>query len=111
MKQYDRHHNGFLEINEYIECLRKENVDLKDSEIITMTLTADTNGDQRIDYEECMLYFTEILRMIRFQASLQETYSSYKNTGSNQSLPGTSAKPQYSPAKGGGAFIGKVQRI
>lgn len=45
IKKYDRHQNGFLEIYEYVECLKKENVDLKESEIITIAISADINGD------------------------------------------------------------------
>jgi hypothetical protein len=58
--------NGFLEISEYINCLQTGEAKLVMPEIITLALAADINGDQRIDFEELMLYFHEILRMIRF---------------------------------------------
>lgn len=70
--------NGFLEISEYITCLKTGTATINMQEIITLALAADINGDQRIDFEELMLYFHEILRMIRFQTMLQEVYITYK---------------------------------
>jgi Ca2+-binding EF-hand superfamily protein len=56
-KKYDRNQNGFLEINEYIECLKESQVNLSEPEIVTLGLAADINGDERIDYEEFMKHF------------------------------------------------------
>ena len=56
-KKFDRNQNGFLEIYEYIQCLRESDLDLSDHEIITLGLSADINGDGRIDYEEFMKHF------------------------------------------------------
>jgi hypothetical protein len=56
-KKYDRDYNGFLELEEYIECLRESDFGLTEAEIITVGLSADINGDGRIDYEEFMKHF------------------------------------------------------
>ncbi len=56
-KKYDRNQNGFLEIQEYIQCLKDAQIGLNDTEIVTLGLSADVNGDERIDYEEFMKHF------------------------------------------------------
>ena len=56
-KKYDLNQNGFLEILEYIACLKENSVNLSEPEIITLALEADINGDGRIDYEEFMKHF------------------------------------------------------
>ena len=61
-KRFDRNNNGFLEINEYMECLGSGEAKIEITEVVTLALTADINGDKRIDYEELMLHFHEILR-------------------------------------------------
>lgn len=40
--------------------------DLKKSEIITMAMSADMNGDGNIDFEEFMKHFSDVLNMIEF---------------------------------------------
>jgi len=80
-RKYDRHQNGFLEINEYVQCLREGNLGLTEQEIISLSISADINGDGRIDYEEFMKHFTDMLRMVRIQNSLQEAYNLYKSQG------------------------------
>jgi len=50
--------------------LKSANINLTDHEIITVGLCADINADGRIDYEEFMKHFNEILKMLRMQASL-----------------------------------------
>ncbi len=77
-KKYDRNMNGFLEINEYINCLKECGVDLTEYEIITLSMSSDINGDGRIDYEEFMKHFPEYLRMVRFHRTLQDQYTSFK---------------------------------
>ena len=64
-----------MEIQEYADCLRKEKINLKESEVITIAISADINGDHRIDYEEFMLFFHSVLKMIRFQEIVQEQYN------------------------------------
>ena len=86
-KKYDRNQNGFLEIYEYIQCLRESNLDLADHEIITLGLNADINADGRIDYEEFMKHFQDCLKIVRFHNNLQNAYNEYKeiqNQGSPQ---------------------------
>ncbi len=56
-KKYDRNENGFLEIHEYIQCLKDSKIHLTEAEIVTLGLSADVNGDERIDYEEFMKHF------------------------------------------------------
>lgn len=75
-KKYDRNENGFLEITEYIQCLKDANIpNLSESEIVTLGLSADVNGDERIDYEEFMKHFLDCLQMVRFHTTLQEAYN------------------------------------
>lgn len=78
-KKYDRDYNGFLELEEYIDCLRESDFGLTEAEIITVGLSADINGDGRIDYEEFMKHFSSILKNARFQSTLQEAYLEFKN--------------------------------
>lgn len=65
-KNYDRNQNGFLEIHEYIQCLKDSSINLTESEIVTLALGSDINGDERIDYEEFMKHFQDCLKMLRF---------------------------------------------
>jgi Ca2+-binding EF-hand superfamily protein len=39
---------------------------MKKSEIITMAMSADMNGDGNIDFEEFMKHFSDVLNMIEF---------------------------------------------
>ena len=73
-KKYDRNENGFLEIAEYIQCLKDSKINLTEAEIVTLGLSADVNGDERIDYEEFMKHFQDCLKMIRFQNQLQQVH-------------------------------------
>ncbi|TNV71958.1 hypothetical protein FGO68_gene12608 [Halteria grandinella] len=74
-KRYDRNENGFLEIAEYIQCLKDSKINLSEAEIVTLGLSADVNGDERIDYEEFMKHFQDCLKMVRFQNQLQNAYN------------------------------------
>ena len=71
-KKYDRNQNGFLEIMEYVQCLRASATELSDPEIIAVSLASDINADGRIDYEEFMKHFIDMLRMVRTFQELQE---------------------------------------
>ena len=66
-KKYDRNMNGYLEFSEYTQCLAEcPGVDLTKAEIITSALSADINGDGRIDFEEFMKHFVDILNLQHF---------------------------------------------
>jgi Ca2+-binding EF-hand superfamily protein len=77
-KKYDRNGNGFLEIHEYIQCLKDSQINLTESEIVTLGLSADVNGDERIDYEEFMKHFQDCLKMVRFHTTLQNAYHDFQ---------------------------------
>lgn len=77
-KKYDRNQNGFLEIHEYIQCLKDAKVSLTEEEIVTLGLAADINGDERIDFEEFMKHFSDCLRMVRIQNTLHRTYLEFQ---------------------------------
>jgi len=66
-KEYDRNMNGFLELDEYMLCLKDQDLDLSSQEIVSLSLVADTDGNGQIDYEEFMKHFREVLDMVRFQ--------------------------------------------
>lgn len=77
-KNYDRNQNGFLEIHEYIECLKKSGISLTEPEIVTLSLFADIHGNERIDYEEFTKHFQDCLQMVRFQSTLHSFYNDYQ---------------------------------
>jgi hypothetical protein len=68
---------GFLDFSEYTQCLSVCNVlkDLKKSEIITMAMSADMNGDGNIDFEEFMKHFSDVLNMIEFNTQMSIGYN------------------------------------
>ena len=49
-KKFDRNQNGTLDFGEYTQCLEECEMDFTRNEIITMTLSADLNGDGEIDF-------------------------------------------------------------
>mmetsp|Transcript_11577 Transcript_11577/g.17497 ORF Transcript_11577/g.17497 Transcript_11577/m.17497 type:complete len:127 (-) Transcript_11577:28-408(-) len=74
-KKYDRNMNGTLDFSEYTQCLSEcPGLDLTKQEIVTLAMMADLNGDGKIDFEEFMKHFIDILNMIEFNKSMQEKY-------------------------------------
>ena len=74
-KKYDRNMNGTLEFSEYTQCLAEQpNIDLTKSEIVTLAMSADLNGDGKIDFEEFMKHYSDFLNMIEFNNQLSEQY-------------------------------------
>ena len=54
-KKFDRNGNGTLDFSEYTQCLAEcPNMDLSKSDIVTLALSADLNGDGVIEYDEFM---------------------------------------------------------
>jgi Ca2+-binding EF-hand superfamily protein len=54
----DRDSNGFLEWNEYQNCLLEiAELSLTPEETLTLNLLADVDGDGKIDYQEFMKHF------------------------------------------------------
>lgn len=50
-RSFDIDYNGFLEWNEYQQCLTKlQELELTAEEVLTLNLLADLDGDGRIDY-------------------------------------------------------------
>jgi Ca2+-binding EF-hand superfamily protein len=70
-KKYDRNLNGVLEITEYIDCMKAQDEDFSEQEIVSLALMADINGDNSIDYEEFMKHFVDMLKRIRFMTVIQ----------------------------------------
>ena len=65
--------NGYLELDEYMECLKDQNLELSKQEVTALSLIADTNGDGQIDYEEFMKHFKDVLHLVRFQSKLNQS--------------------------------------
>lgn len=57
---------------EYVQCLRNSASSLSDPEIIAISLASDINADGRIDYEEFMKHFLDMLRQVRVFQELQQ---------------------------------------
>ena len=72
-KKYDLNLNGYLELDEYMECLKDQNLELSKQEVTALSLIADTNGDGQIDYEEFMKHFKDVLHLVRFQSKLNQS--------------------------------------
>jgi hypothetical protein len=67
--------NGFLEWHEYQHCLVNfMDLQLPTEEALTVNLLADLNGNGRIDYQEFMKHFKEIVYLIKFNNELQAHY-------------------------------------
>ena len=72
-KKYDRNMNGILEFSEYTQCLSEcPGLELTKQEIITSALAADISGDGKIDFEEFMKHFKDIINMQHMNQQLQD---------------------------------------
>jgi hypothetical protein len=74
-RSFDIDHNGFLEWHEYQACLEQlAELQLTKEEALTLNLLADIDGNGRIDYQEFMKHFEEIVFLIKFHNELQSHY-------------------------------------
>lgn len=85
-KKYDRNKNGYLDLDEYMQCLKSQELDLKNEEIVALSMVADTNGDGQIDYEEFMKHFREVLEMVRFQKILHKQSTEFMEAKRQQAI-------------------------
>ena len=70
-KKYDRNMNGTLDFSEYTQCLTEcPDIDLSKSEIVTVAMAADLNGDGEVDFEEFMKHFPNVLNLIEYNKVL-----------------------------------------
>ena len=80
-QKYDRTENGVLAIGDYIKCLEECDLELKKNEIITLAAYADMDDTGKIDYQENVKHFTDVLDMIRFHEVTQKAMEEfYKRT-------------------------------
>ena len=74
-KKYDRNMNGFLEFPEYTQCLAESpDIDLTKQEIVSLAMSADLNGDGKIDFEEFTKHFASFLDMLEFNKEMSTRY-------------------------------------
>jgi hypothetical protein len=74
-KKFDRNQNGTLDFGEYMQCLDECGLPMNTAEKITMTLTADLNGDGEIDFQEFIKHFCDALNMMSFERKLGEAFN------------------------------------
>lgn len=53
-KNMDRNLFEVLQVNEFIECLWNLNQEFNEEELVSLSLMADIEGNDQIDYEEFM---------------------------------------------------------
>jgi len=54
---------------------------------VSLALMADINGDNRIDYEEFMKHFTDMLKWIRFHRVIEKTLKDIENYVEEEGIP------------------------
>eukprot|EP01022_Parablepharisma_sp_SALTPOND_P028556 TRINITY_DN71144_c0_g1_i1.p2 TRINITY_DN71144_c0_g1~~TRINITY_DN71144_c0_g1_i1.p2 ORF type:complete len:530 (-),score=78.66 TRINITY_DN71144_c0_g1_i1:2633-4222(-) len=74
-KKYDTNRNGYLELSEYTKCLKDAGIKLSDPELVTLALFADTNGNNKIDYEEFNKHFPSLLKIVKMHQILNDAAS------------------------------------
>ena len=74
-RRFDADHNGFLEWNEYQNCLQGlKELGLTIPECYALNLLADISGNGKIDYPEFMKHFQDIVFLLKFHNYLQAMY-------------------------------------
>lgn len=74
-REHDRDYNCFLEWHEYQQCLEKlSELNLTSQEALSINLVADVDGNGRIDYQEFMKHFHDIMFLLKFTNELQAHY-------------------------------------
>lgn len=94
-RNFDENQNGFLELGEYAECIsRFEQLHLSDNEILTLSLACDVNGDGRIDYQEFMKHFKDLVYLIKFHHELQTMFDEEQKAMADKESHGDSPNRQ-----------------
>ena len=75
-RKHDTNRNGYLELSEYTKCLKDAGIKLNDPELVTLALFADTNGDNKIDYEEFNKHFPSLLKIVKMHQILNDAVQS-----------------------------------
>lgn len=74
-RKFDADKNGFLEWNEYQDCLEGlKELGLSTPECFALNMLADISGNGKIDYPEFMKHFQDIVFLLKFHNSLQALY-------------------------------------
>lgn len=95
-REFDIDRNGFLEWDEYQQCLDGlKELGLTAEESLTLNLLADVDGSGRIDYQEFMKHFEEIVYILKFNNELQAHYDELP-----ERLQERMAQQQAMPAQG-----------
>jgi len=70
-RKFDPDRNYFLEWQDFQECLEScPELKLTKEESLTITLLADMNSDGRLDYQEFMKHFKDIVYFLKYHNEL-----------------------------------------
>jgi Ca2+-binding EF-hand superfamily protein len=72
-RKYDINRNDYLELSEYVKCLKDSGIKLSDPELVTLGLFADTSGNNKIDYEEFNKHFPSLLKIVKMHKILNDS--------------------------------------
>ena len=61
-----------MELGEYTKCLKDAGIKMTNPELVTLALFADTNGDNKIDYEEFNKHFPALLKIVKMHQILND---------------------------------------